>query len=114
MHGQMDSPPFRRPGLFLVTQQLVVGSAEVVSGHAVADGPASGPVHVILDDELLRISTFLATARHVALRAHRSNVITQQCRLYLHWGTEHPPPVERGPSLESTYRVSLTVDLCEG
>jgi len=24
------------------------------------------------------------------------------------------PPVERGPSLESIYRVSLTVDLCEG
>ena len=25
-----------------------------------------------------------------------------------------PPPAERGPSLESIYRVSLTVDLCEG
>ena len=24
------------------------------------------------------------------------------------------PPAERGPSLESIYRVSLTVDLCEG
>ena len=36
-----------------------------------------------------------------------------QCRLYLHWGPGHPP-AERGPSLESIYRVSLTVDLCEG
>ena len=34
--------------------------------------------------------------------------------LYLHWGPGHPPPAERGPSLESIYRVSLTVDLCEG
>ena len=25
-----------------------------------------------------------------------------------------PPPTERGPSLESIYRVFLTVDLCEG
>ena len=25
-----------------------------------------------------------------------------------------PPPAERGPSQESIYRVSLTVDLCEG
>ena len=25
-----------------------------------------------------------------------------------------PPPAERGPSLESIYRVALTVDLCEG
>jgi len=24
------------------------------------------------------------------------------------------PPAERGPSLESIYRVSRTVDLCEG
>jgi len=24
------------------------------------------------------------------------------------------PPAKRGPSLESIYRVSLTVDLCEG
>jgi len=24
------------------------------------------------------------------------------------------PPAERGPLLESIYRVSLTVDLCEG
>ena len=24
------------------------------------------------------------------------------------------PPAERGPSLESIYRVALTVDLCEG
>jgi len=24
------------------------------------------------------------------------------------------PPAERGPSLESIYRVSLTVDFCEG
>ena len=24
------------------------------------------------------------------------------------------PPAERGPSLESIYRVSLTIDLCEG
>jgi len=24
------------------------------------------------------------------------------------------PPAERGPSLESIYRVSLTVDICEG
>jgi len=24
------------------------------------------------------------------------------------------PPAERGPSLESIYRVSLTVDLCKG
>jgi len=24
------------------------------------------------------------------------------------------PPAERGPSLESIYQVSLTVDLCEG
>jgi len=24
------------------------------------------------------------------------------------------PPAERGPSLESIYRVSITVDLCEG
>jgi len=37
----------------------------------------------------------------------------RQCRLYLHWGPGHPP-AERGPSLESIYRVSLTVDLCEG
>ena len=28
------------------------------------------------------------------------------------WAT--PPPAERGPSPESIYRVSLTVDLCEG
>ena len=35
--------------------------------------------------------------------------------LYLHWGPGHPP-AKRGPSLESIYRVSLTVtvDLCEG
>jgi len=38
---------------------------------------------------------------------------TGQCRLYLHWGPRHPP-AEGGPSLESIYRVSLTVDLCEG
>ena len=32
---------------------------------------------------------------------------------YLHWGPGHPPPAERGPSLESIYRVSLKVDHCE-
>ena len=37
-----------------------------------------------------------------------------QYRIYLHWAPRHPPPAERGPSLESIYRVSLTVDLCEG
>ena len=36
----------------------------------------------------------------------------RQWRLYLHWGPGHPL-AERGPSLESIYRVSLTVDLCE-
>jgi len=38
------------------------------------------------------------------------------CRpcLYLQWGPWHPPPAERSPSLESIYRVSLAVDLCEG
>jgi len=36
-----------------------------------------------------------------------------QYHLYLHWGPGHPR-AERGPSLESIYRVSLTVDLCEG
>jgi len=25
-----------------------------------------------------------------------------------------PPPAQRGPSLECIYRVSITVDLCEG
>jgi len=29
-------------------------------------------------------------------------------------GGPWPPSAERGPSLESIYRVSLTVDLCEG
>jgi len=33
--------------------------------------------------------------------------------IYLHWGPGHPP-AERGPSLESIYRASLTVYLCEG
>jgi len=33
--------------------------------------------------------------------------------LYLHWGPGHPPS-RTGPSLESIYRVSLTVDLYEG
>jgi len=37
---------------------------------------------------------------------------TGQCRLYLPWGPWHLP-AERGPSLESIYRVSFTVDLCE-
>ena len=32
----------------------------------------------------------------------------RQCSLYLHWGPGHPL-AERGPSLESIYRVSLTV-----
>jgi len=37
----------------------------------------------------------------------------RQYRLYLHRGPGHTP-AERGPSLESIYQVSLTVDLCEG
>ena len=37
----------------------------------------------------------------------------RQCSLYLHWGPGHPL-AERGPTLESIYRVSLTVDLCKG
>jgi len=36
-----------------------------------------------------------------------------QYRLYLHRAPKHPR-AERGPSLESIYRVSLTFDLCEG
>jgi len=36
-----------------------------------------------------------------------------QCRLHLHRGPGHSA-AERGPSLESIYRVSLTVDLYEG
>ena len=38
---------------------------------------------------------------------------TTQYRLYLHWGPGNPP-AKGGPSLESIYRLSLTVDLCEG
>jgi len=40
------------------------------------------------------------------------SLASTQWRLYLHWGPGHPP-AERGPSLESICRVSLTVDLCE-
>ena len=57
---------------------------------------------------------------------HFSEIIAEDCHLvwikvsilqrhlYLHLGPGHPPPTERGLSLESIYRVSLTVDLCEG
>ena len=40
------------------------------------------------------------------------SLISSQGRLnqWAYWA----PPAERGPSLESIYRVSLTVDLCEG
>ena len=69
MDGKVNCPPFRRPRLFLVTQKFIVGSAEVVTRHPVADGPASGPVHVILDNKLLSITAFFAAARNVALHA---------------------------------------------
>ena len=70
MYGKVYRPPLGRARLFLVTGQLVVGTAEVVAGHLVADGPASGPVHVILDDEFLGITSFLAAARHVSLQQY--------------------------------------------
>ena len=68
MYGKVNGPPLRRSRLFLVTQQLVVGAAEVVAGHAVADSPASRPIHVILDNESLRIPALFAAARNVALQ----------------------------------------------
>ena len=69
MYGKMDCPPLGRARLFLVTEEFIVGTAEVVAGDAAADGPASGAVHVVLDDKLLGIATFLATARYVALHS---------------------------------------------
>ena len=56
MDGEANEPPFGRPGLFLVALDHVVGAAEVVGGGAVADRPASRPVRMILDRELLRFS----------------------------------------------------------
>jgi len=57
------------------------------------------------------IHTAVRRYPHTAGVTVRVGVI--QCRRYLHWGPGHPP-AERGPSLESIYRVSLTVDLCKG
>jgi len=67
MDSKVYGPPFRLPRLLLITQEFVVGSSEVVSGDPVADGPASGPVHVILNDKFLRISALFAAACNVAL-----------------------------------------------
>jgi len=51
----------------------------------------------------------------VQMKRLRTHDALPQCRLYLHWGPgQWAPPAERVPSLESIYRVSLTVDLCEG
>ena len=78
MDGKVNCPPFRLSRLFLVAEEFIVGSAQVVAGDAVADGPASRSVHVILDDELFRITAFFAAARDVALHAtviHKSNQI---------------------------------------
>ena len=48
------------------------------------------------------------TERHLTL-----NQLRRYLNQYLHWCPGHPL-AERGPSLESIHRVSLTVDLCEG
>ena len=64
----MNRPPLRRSRLLLVAQKFIVGSAKVVASRAVADGPASGAVYVVLDDKLLRIAAVFAAARHVTLQ----------------------------------------------
>ena len=69
MDSKVNCPPLRRSRLFFVTQEFIVGAPEVVACHAVADGPASGAVLVILDDKLLRITAVFAVARHAALHA---------------------------------------------
>jgi len=67
MDSQMDGPPLRRTRLFLVTEQFVICAADVVASEAVTDGPASGPVDMVLDDKLPSIAVLLAAARHVTL-----------------------------------------------
>jgi len=73
------------------------------------------------------------THTHVPLSSKQYNVVPvkrQRCRaagkvtvgLASHWPSvpslpalgPWAPPAERGPSLESIYRVFLTVDICEG
>jgi len=50
-----------------------------------------------------------------AVHKHEENIGLPAIASLPALGPGHPhPPAERGPSLESIYRVSLTVDLCEG
>jgi len=58
--------------------------------------------------------TALASRRAVRIDQHESVISSH---LDGRWAVAlgpWAPPAERGPSLESIYRVSLTVDLCEG
>jgi len=66
--------------------------------------------------ELIRITNRIESIR---IASWNALVLTAMCRCLGavpslpalgHWA----PPAERGPSLKSIYRVSLTVDLCEG
>ena len=65
--------------------------------------------HIAASEHLLSADymyTLLSSIQHLLINVILSAVFTCIGAL----GT----PAERGPSLESIYRVSLTVDLCEG
>ena len=67
MNGEMNAPPLGRARLFLVALNHILSAAEVVSGDAVTDRPASGAVRVVLDHKLLRLTMLLTRTRRVAL-----------------------------------------------
>ena len=70
-----------------------------------------------LDDLCDKLGLLVGARRYCQLSGLQLSValhllcctIYSACLVYLHWGPGHA-----APSLESIYRVSLTVGLCEG
>jgi len=63
----------------------------------------------------LTLDTFTKSSSYIGLRVYRRTVEKRgRCYQFLPALGPWAPPAERGPSLESIYRVSLTADLCEG
>ena len=69
------------------------GSAEPVP-YARVIGSAELAVLTVVPTQCTRTHRQTRTCMPVMLNS-------RQCRLYLHLGPGHPPPAERGPSLES-------------
>ena len=75
-----------------------------------AAGPIPGLRRAAVDHRLRSKSSRLLFSDVVLAFGPRSLAVASLPAL----GPLAPPPAKRGPSLESIYRVSVTVDLCEG